>query len=135
MLLYDRHYPDDAAGLLLMSPYLGEDAVREEIRAAGGLAHWKPESVRIIDIASASQDLWRYLKQWSSRPQRTSTVWLAYGADEKFRKPDEMLAPMLPHDHVIMLPGKHNWDLWLRAFPALLKRADSSTASNKVPNN
>lgn len=135
VLLYDRQYPDDAAGLLLMSPYLGEDDVREDIRAAGGLAHWKPESVPEIETASFSQDLWLYLKRWSNRPQRTSTIWLAYGAEEKFRKSNEMIAPMLSTDHVIMLPGKHDWDLWQRAFPALLKRAENSTSLNQTPPN
>lgn len=123
VLLYDRQYPGDAAGMLLMSPYLGEDDIREEIRAAGGLAQWNPGPAQKINADNFQKELWRSLRSWSSRPQRTRSVWLAFGADEKFRKPDEMLSPLLPPDHVIMLPGKHNWDLWQRALPALLKRA------------
>lgn len=130
-LIYDRQYPDDAAGLLLMSPYLGEEGILESIRAAGGLTYWKPGATQKIGSSNYQLELWRYLKGWSARPQRTQTVWLAYGAEEKFRKSNEMIAPLLPAGHVIMLQGKHDWDLWRRAFPALLKRAQTSTGLNK----
>lgn len=123
-LLYDRQYPTDAAGLLLMSPYLGDDDIREQIRASGGLAQWNPGPVQEINANNFQHELWAHLKNWRKHPQRTRSVWLAYGADEKFRRPDEMLVPLLPPGHAIMLPGKHNWDLWKQAFPALLKRAD-----------
>lgn len=122
-LLYDRQFPDDAAGMLLMSPYLGDNAIRERIRDAGGLAHWNAGPRQQIDSDNFQHQLWRYLQQWRNRPQRTNTVWLAYGADERFRKPIELITPMLSPDHVIMLPGRHNWKLWNRAFPALMKRA------------
>lgn len=127
VLLYDRQYPGDAAGMLLMSPYLGDDAIHQQIRAAGGLAQWNPGPEQSINADNFQHELWRYLKHWRDRPQRTDTVWLAYGADEPFRKPIEMITPMLRPDHVIMLPGKHDWDLWSRAFPALLQRAGSAS--------
>jgi hypothetical protein len=37
-LLYDSQYPDQIDGLLLLSPYLGEDAIHRQIRQSGGLA-------------------------------------------------------------------------------------------------
>lgn len=122
VLLYDRQFPGDAAGMLLMSPYLGDDAIRERIRAAGGLAQWNPGPKQKINADNFQHELWRYLQDWRNHPQRTRTTWLAYGADERFRKPIEMVTPMLPPDHVIMLPGSHNWKLWNHAFPALLQR-------------
>ncbi len=123
VLLYDREYSGDAAGMLLMSPYLGEDGIREQIRAAGGLAQWDPGPPQAIDASNFQHELWRYIKSWQATPSRTESAWMAYGADEKFREPDGMIAPLFPKGHVIVLPGRHNWDLWNRAFPKLLQRA------------
>jgi pimeloyl-ACP methyl ester carboxylesterase len=122
-LLYDREYPGQMDGLLLLSPYLGDDAIHREIRQAGGLADWQPGPPQTIGPDTFQHEVWRYLKDWSQRPQRTRSVWLAYGADEPFRQPIELMSPLLPADHVIMLPGKHNWQLWKPAMSALLERA------------
>jgi hypothetical protein len=65
------------------------------------------------------------MQGWSRRPQRTGSTWLAYGADEPFRQPIELMTPLLAANHVIMLPGKHNWKLWKPAMHALLERTGS----------
>ena len=122
-LLYDQQYPDAMNGLLLLSPYLGDDAIHREIRAAGGLAAWQPGPPQAIGPDTFQRELWRSLKGWSQRPQRTGSVWLAYGADEPFRNSIELMTPLLPPDHVIVLPGGHNWALWTSALGALLDRA------------
>ncbi|MEO8998267.1 MAG: alpha/beta hydrolase [Rhodanobacter sp.] len=126
VLLYDRDYPDQIDGLLLLSPYLGEDAIHQQIRQAGGLAAWQAGPAQPIGPDTFQHELWRSLQGWSQRPQRTRTTWLAYGADEPFRQPIELMRPLLPADHVIMLPGKHNWKLWKPAMRALLERAGSA---------
>ena len=122
-LLYDRKYPDEATGMLLLSPYLGDTDIHKQIRAAGGLAHWNAGPSGDIDANNFQHELWSYLQGWATRPQRSDTVWVAYGASERFRQSIELMTPLLPPDHVIMLPGRHNWDLWQRALPALLQRA------------
>ena len=122
-LLYDQQYPEQMDGLLLLSPYLGDDAIHREIRNAGGLAAWQPGPPEPVGPDTFQRELWRSLKSWSQRPQRTQSVWLAYGADEPFRHSIEMMAPLLPPDHVIVLPGKHNWVLWTSALGPLLDRA------------
>ena len=67
------------------------------------------------------RELWRHLKQWARAPARTQTVWLAYGASERFRGGIELMSPQLPADHVRMLPGHHNWALWNPALHQLLR--------------
>ncbi len=124
-LLYDQQYPGQIDGMLLMSPYLGEDTIPNEIRQAGGLAAWQSGPAQAVDADTFERELWRSLQGWSTRPQRTGSVWLAYGADEPFRQPIELMSPLLPPGHVIMLPGKHDWKLWSQALPALLERASS----------
>ena len=127
-LLYDREYPDQIDGLLLLSPYLGDDPIHRQIREAGGLAAWQPGPPQRIGPKTFQRELWRSVQGWARRPERTHSTWLAYGADEPFRQPIEVLSPLLPADHVIMLPGKHNWKLWKPAMRALLERARSEHA-------
>ncbi len=125
-LLYDSAYPDQIDGLLLLSPYLGEDAIHQQIRQAGGLAAWQAGPAQAIGPDTFQHELWRSLQAWSQRPQHTGSTWVAYGADEPFRQPIELMTPLLPADHVIMLPGKHNWKLWKPAMRALLERTESA---------
>lgn len=124
-LLYDSQYPDQMDGLLLLSPYLGEDAIHQQIRQAGGLAAWQAGAARTPGPDTFQHELWRALQGWSRRPQRTRSTWIAYGADEPFRQPIELMTLLLPADHVIMLPGMHNWKLWKPAMRALLERSKS----------
>jgi hypothetical protein len=124
-LLYDSEYPDQIDGLLLLSPYLGEDAIHQQIRQAGGLAAWQAGPAQAMGPDTLQHELWRFMQGWSRRPQRTGSTWLAYGADEPFRQPIELMTPLLAANHVIMLPGKHNWKLWKPAMHALLERTGS----------
>lgn len=122
-LLYDRAYPGRIDGMLLLSPYLGDHRIHREIRDAGGLAHWHPGPAQPIGPETFQRELWRYLKDWADEPQRTNSVWLAYGDHERFRKPIELMRGELPADHVLMLPGHHDWKLWTPAMRLLLQRA------------
>lgn len=126
-LLYDEAYPGQVHGMLLLSPYLGDATIPREIRAAGGLSMWQPGPVQPIGPATFQRELWRYLKHWSTDPARTQTVWLAYGASERFREAIELVSPSLPVDHAFMLPGHHNWTLWKPALRKLLDAAAAQT--------
>ncbi|MEO8810850.1 MAG: alpha/beta hydrolase-fold protein [Rhodanobacter sp.] len=127
-LLYDRAYPDQVDGMLLLSPYLGEAKIQDEIRAAGGLAAWQPGPPQALGPETYQRELWRYLQHWSSDRERTQTVWLAYGKDERFRDAIELMSPSLPTGHVFMLPGHHDWTLWKPALRKLLQAADNASA-------
>jgi pimeloyl-ACP methyl ester carboxylesterase len=133
VLMYDRDYPGQVDGMLLLSPYLGEAEVPREIRAAGGLAAWQPGPVQPAGPATYTRELWRYLRQWSADPARTRSVWLAYGADERLRAPIELMSPQLPAGHVHMLPGHHDWTLWRVALGELLRAAAPAADSAAIP--
>lgn len=123
-LLYEHDYPDQVDGMLLLSPYLGEEAIHDEIRAAGGLASWNPGPAQAMGPDTFQRELWRTVKGWSDDPARVRSVWLAYGESEPFRVPIELMSGQLPADHVLMLPGRHDWDLWNPALRALLQKAN-----------
>ncbi|MCK5360209.1 MAG: alpha/beta hydrolase [Gammaproteobacteria bacterium] len=41
-LLYQKNRPEDICGLVLLSPYLGEKKISNEIIQAGGIVKWQP---------------------------------------------------------------------------------------------
>jgi alpha-beta hydrolase superfamily lysophospholipase len=43
--MYEREYPGEMTGLVLLAPFMGSQQLLEEIRAAGGLANWNPGPV------------------------------------------------------------------------------------------
>ncbi|MEO7431227.1 MAG: alpha/beta hydrolase-fold protein [Dokdonella sp.] len=126
-VLYEREYPGQIDGLLLFSPYLGDDPIQNEIRSAGGLASWNAGPPQAVSSETFQHELWRTLKRWSDEPERARTVWLAYGDNEPFRVPIELMSPQLSADHVMMLPGRHDWSLWTPAIGKLLARVSSAS--------
>ncbi len=125
-LLYEHDYPGQIAGMLLLSPYLGEKPLLDEIRDAGGLRAWNPGPSQPLGPDTFQRELWHTIKNVSQDSARTHAFWLAYGADEPFREAIELMSPMLPAQNVAMLPGRHNWSLWTNAAKTLLERATSS---------
>ncbi|WP_424680784.1 alpha/beta hydrolase-fold protein [Frateuria sp. YIM B11624] len=122
-LMYDRAYPGQLDGMLLISPYLGDRPLYREIQAAGGLDLWRPGPAQAFTPATYQRELWRYIQRWSDRPGRPRSVWLAYGDKERFRDRIGLLAAQLPAGQVFRLPGHHNWTLWKPALRTLLDHA------------
>ena len=122
-LLYERAYPGQIDGMLLLSPYLGDPPIYREITAAGGLAQWQPGPEQAMGPETFQRELWRSIRHWSGNPARTHSIWLAYGESERFADRIGLLAAQLPPDHVFKLPGHHNWTLWTPAMHQLLDHA------------
>lgn len=130
VLMYERLYPGDVDGLLLLAPYLGDRAILKEIRDAGGLAQWAPGPVQPVTAKTWQRELWRHLQGWQRDPARTRRVWLAYGDRDRLRDAIGVLAPVLPADHVMVRPGGHTWTVWSPAAGELLRRADAAPQEN-----
>lgn len=122
-LSYDRDYPGEIDGMLLMAPYLGDGSIPREIIQAGGLARWNPGPQEAVNPQTWQRELWRYLKQWPSEPGKTRHVWLAYGDSDRLRHDIELMSPGLSASHVFVLPGGHSWKVWKVAAPRLLQAA------------
>lgn len=122
-ILYDRAHPGYVDGLLLLAPYLGDDDIIKEIADAGGLAKWNAGPPEELGEKTWQRELWRHMQTLSTDPVRRCRVWLAYGEDDSLRKPIEMITPLLPANHVLMLPGGHAWNVWTPAMRELLQRA------------
>lgn len=120
-LVYDRTYPQDIDGMVLLAPYLGDAQVIDEIRAQGGVATWHPAPTTTPGPQAWQQDLWRHVQVWSRDPTRTRKVWLAYGDQDTLRMTEPLLAPLLPAGHVLVRPGGHSWDVWAPALKDILE--------------
>jgi pimeloyl-ACP methyl ester carboxylesterase len=130
-ILYDRMYPGQVDGMVLLAPYTGERAIHDEIRAAGGLAAWTPS--QRDDSADAWQsELWSHLKTWTNEPERTRNVWLAYGDNDYLREGMPLMAGLLPDDHVRVVPGKHAWSTWTPATEAIFHAIDAERSRNRT---
>jgi len=128
-LVYDRTYPQDIDGLVLLAPYLGDAPVVEEVTAQGGVASWRPPPPDSPSPQNWQRDLWRHVQAWSGDPTRTRNVWLAYGDQDPLRIAQPLLAPFLPPGHVLVRPGGHTWDVWTPAMREILQAQEQASAS------
>lgn len=119
VLLSAQEYEGLVDGIVLMSPWLGNRKVLQEIEAAGGPKTWTPPPPEDRNYAT---ELWSWIKPFTIEPEDHVPLYLAYGEDEP-RERFEVLAKALPKQRVLVVPGGgHNWQTWQAAFPELLER-------------
>ncbi|GAB1595724.1 alpha/beta hydrolase [Lysobacter claricitrinus] len=124
-ILYDEMYPGQVDGMVLLAPYTGERAIHDEIRAAGGLDDWQPASSSIDERDFWQRDLWKQMKTWRNEPERVRNVWLGYGDNDYLREGMPLVAEALPHDHVLVRPGKHAWSTWTPMTEDIFRAIDA----------
>jgi pimeloyl-ACP methyl ester carboxylesterase len=108
-LLYASQHPEDLAGVILFAPYLGEDAVIDEVAAQGSLASWQPpESVAQDDF---QRRIWIGLQSYTREKVRPP-LYLGWGETDSFARANGLLARELPKDHIFTAPGGHEWKAW-----------------------
>jgi len=127
-ILYDRMYPGQVDGMVLLAPYTGERDLHDEIRAAGGLQAWQPS---ITGDDDWQRELWAHLKTWTDEPARTRDVWLAYGDADYLREGMPLVASLLQPEHVRVRPGgKHAWSTWTPAVEDVFRAIDAERATD-----
>jgi pimeloyl-ACP methyl ester carboxylesterase len=126
-LMYDREYPGDVNGLVLLAPFLGGRDVLKQIDGAGGLDGWQAGPVpAAIDKNNFDRELWRYLQTWQNKNgSRSDDVWLAYGNSDRLSTAMPPLQKLLEPGHVMVRDGGHAWVVWTPAakeiFTAIAK--------------
>lgn len=122
-LMYDRAYPGDATGLVLLAPYVGDRKLIDEISRTG-LAAWQPGATpERVDAGNYQRELWRHLQTWQRDPSRTRTVWLGYGEQDRLAGAMPPLAGLLPARNVAVVEGGHAWKVWSPLARRLLSTA------------
>jgi pimeloyl-ACP methyl ester carboxylesterase len=117
-LWYTRLHPEDIAGVYLISPFLGDPEIIDEIAGAGGMRSWSPGAY------DPSEDwerlLWDWLKRYAENPEGRPPIYLGYGRDDRFGKAHRLLAEGLPQERVFRVPGGHDPETMRRLWQRFL---------------
>ena len=112
---YAARYTGELDGLCLLAPYLGNHIVIGEIERAGGVCDWQPGELAEDDD---ERRIWRFIKTRSAG----ITLYLGFGAADRFAASHRLMASSLPRADVIELPGAHDWDAWTALWERFLDR-------------
>lgn len=112
--------PDRIDGIIVLSPFLGDEADVLDRLDQYGAANFRPEEPIALD--DFNQILWAHLRGYADPNERRPELWLAYGAEDDYTDWQKHLASMLPDNQVIVLPGDHSWDTWQTLWPAVIQR-------------
>ena len=113
-LAYAERYPQEIDGLCLLAPYLGNHIVTGEIERANGVHQWSPGELADDDD---ERRIWRFIKE---QPGRQSPLHLGFGRDDRFAASHRMMASALAPASVDVVPGGHEWPVWLRLWENFL---------------
>ena len=116
-LSYTREHPENVKGVIVLSPYLGDDDVIREVTQAGGLAAWNPQPP---PGEEGFRRLWLFLKEYAAPTSTLPPLWLGYSRGERLAGPDGLLAKVLPADHVLLADGGHRWATWTKLWDQFL---------------
>ena len=117
-LLYLQAHSADVAGVVLLSPYLGEKKLLDQVAAAGSLAAWQPAPECTTDPLCG---VWQWLQTYSEQPAGTRTpALLGYGQSDRFAQAHELLAHALGRSRTVVVNGGHNWTTWRQLWDRLL---------------
>src|ERR1700743_779009 len=113
-LAYAERYPEEIDGLCLLAPYLGNHIVTGEIERANGVHEWTPGELAADDD---ERRIWRFIKEQRARPL---PLHLGYGREDRFADSHRMMASALAPESVDVVPGGHEWPVWLRLWENFL---------------
>ncbi len=113
-ILYSNERPEDVRGIALFAPFLGEEELRKEIEAAGGLRGWMPP--QSLDPSDFQRRMWTWLKTEPATP-----VYLGWGTRDDFAPTNALLAKVLPAERVFTTPGGHDWKAWTNLWEQFLE--------------
>jgi len=129
-LLYEREHPGELTGIVLFAPFLGNNELLDEIRAAGGPRKWEPGPLPDeMNGDNYQRQVWRMVKGWVDRPELARRVWLAAGTSDHLINDVRLLEPELPAAHCLELSGGHTWSLWIRGAKEVFSRIRLESAS------
>ena len=117
-LLYLKAHPEDVNGVVLLSPYLGEPRLINQIDAAGSLAAWRPPPTCASETDCV---LWKWLRAYTSDPSADATMLLGYGDRDRFPKAHQLLAQALGTPRSTVVDGGHDWNTWRQLWQQFLE--------------
>jgi alpha-beta hydrolase superfamily lysophospholipase len=118
-IAYAHRHAAEVEGVILLAPFLGARGLIAQILRAGGLARWQPAAPAPDDEELA---LLLWLKRYRADNPQLPAIHLGCGRDDRYAPASAMLAQQLPAERVVSVPGKHDWQTWIRLWRALLAK-------------
>jgi len=119
-LLTAQMQPEAVSGLVLLAPFLGRPRIVDPI-AEVGIRQWEP----LPERGTWDYELWRWLHRLGEPsavlPPAMPPIYLAHGHDD-VSAGTLMLAELLPPEHVLVIPGDHDWPTWIPLWEQLVAR-------------
>jgi pimeloyl-ACP methyl ester carboxylesterase len=145
-LSYARQYPDDIEGIVLLGPFLGNQALIDEISRAG-LLNWRPVTIKKDTEDEWDKQLWLWIKDRveqktfgtggiaciQEKKSCGPKIYMGYGRSDRFADAQEFLASLLPQDHVFAIEGGHRWGTWKKNWAMVLDNKIFSTMTRTAP--
>lgn len=117
-LIYDLEHPGEVDEIYLLSPFLGEEEVIEEIRSAGGLGKWNPGEIEEKDFSSR---LWVGLRETWRKNRKPPAVYLGCGREDRLAESNSLFAAeFLSEKDETWISGAHDWETWRKLFSAMI---------------
>lgn len=115
-LLYAESHPEQVAGVVLLSPFLGRGPALDEIAAAGDLQAWDYEAPEEPRERAEGDEvwyrLWAALRRLTAQDSGAPPIWLGSGTGDRLAASHALLARELPAERVVTVDGGHDWDTW-----------------------
>lgn len=108
-LLYLRDHPEDLSRVLAIAPFLGDEAVIDEISAAGGPRRWTPAATLGTD--DIGRNIWSWLVSDGFLQSKVPVI-LGWGTGDEFDRANRLLASLLPENRAFAIPGGHDMKTW-----------------------
>lgn len=114
-LLHEELQPGQAAGLVLIAPYLGVKEMAPAIQDSGGLKQWQAPPGEDVNVR-----LWRWLQAYANQASPSPPLYLGFGVDDRFAPSHQLLAANLPPHQVFTTAGGHDWPQWQQLWRQML---------------
>jgi len=110
--------PEAIEGVLTIAPYVGPPTLLEQVAAAGGPKAYAETAHPDADVEA---QLWVWLG--GSSPALRRQINLYTGSQDRLIGGQRLLATLLAADHVVEVPGDHDWPAWNALWLRWLARA------------
>ena len=113
---------DQLAGVVVLAPYLGPDALVRDIDAAGGPASWSGG-----DAGDPLEGMWMHFRDRDVE-SATPPVFLGFGDEDRRAAHHRLFSRLLPGERVVERPGGHRWPVWVALLEELVARGALASA-------
>ncbi|HJL17168.1 MAG TPA: alpha/beta hydrolase [Sandaracinaceae bacterium LLY-WYZ-13_1] len=118
LLAAERH-PDEVRGIVLISPWLGDEGLAREVSDEGLLA-WSPPPLE-PGATGMRADSVRALTWLRAHRHANPEIHLGAATDDRWYYMSEIAADAVPSARTITVEGTHGWAAWRRIWRRLLR--------------